>query len=190
MTCSSIQRCIATLGVFLFVMSMFSVPGRRFISSGYLARAHAPTEPDKHAPDFTLTSLDGRPVSLHELRGKIVLLNFWATWCAPCKVETPWFVDIYQQYRPKGLEIVGVSMDDGGRDQVARFAKAYQINYPILLGNAAVADAYGGVRFLPQTYLLDADGKITKRMFGIQQKATLEADIQAAMRKQTTQRGY
>jgi peroxiredoxin len=143
----------------------------------------APVPSDARAPDFTLTALDGRSVHLASLRGKIVLLNFWATWCAPCKVETPWFVDFSERYRADGLEVVGVSMDDSGRNAlVARFVRDHNVHYQILVGNDAVADAYGGVRYLPQTFLIGRDGTIIKRIFGIQPKAAFEDDIRQAIK--------
>src|SRR5438105_1885112 len=129
------------------------------------------------APDFELKSLDGRTVRLSDFRGKVVVLNFWATWCAPCRVETPWLVDLYRQYKEQGLEVVGISMDDGEQEHVAEFAKELGINYTVLLGNHAVGDAYGGLRFLPQTFFIDRNGKIIKRSFGIKSKCDLEDDI-------------
>src|SRR5512138_1648113 len=86
----------------------------------------------KPAPDFALKDLNGNTVRLADLRGKAVLLNFWATWCPPCKVEIPWFVDLQKQYGPQGLQIVGVAMDDAGPDAIAKFAKEMGINYTVL----------------------------------------------------------
>ena len=101
------------------------------------------------APDFELRSLDGRTVQLSTLRGKPVLLNFWATWCAPCRVEMPWLVELDQQYRPQGVQIIGVSLDDPDAEQdVAKFIAQVGVHYTILIGDSSVADTYGGVRFL------------------------------------------
>jgi peroxiredoxin len=141
---------------------------------------HASAAPDR-ASDFSLPSLDGQTVHLADLRGRTVLLNFWATWCAPCRVETPWLVDLDQRYRSQGLTIIGVSMDDGSREAVAKFAKEYHVEYPVLIGTPAVADAYGGVRFLPQTFLIGRDGAIISRTFGIRDKASLEGDVRKAI---------
>lgn len=129
------------------------------------------------APDFELKSLDGRAVKLSDFRGKVVVLNFWATYCAPCRVETPWLIDFYRQYKTQGLEIVGVSMDDGDRQQVSDFVKEMNIDYSILMGNHTVGDAYGGTRFLPQSFLIDREGRIVKSMLGIQSKSDLEENI-------------
>ena len=98
------------------------------------------------APDFSLESLDGTTMRLSDLRGKAVLLNFWATWCGPCKIEMPWFVDLQNQYGSQGLQIVGVAMDDASKEDIGKFAKDMGVNYPILIGKEAVGDQYGGVR--------------------------------------------
>ncbi|MDQ6802022.1 MAG: TlpA family protein disulfide reductase [Acidobacteriota bacterium] len=119
------------------------------------------------APDFTLRALDGRTVRLSDYRGKVVLLNFWATWCAGCRIEIPRLVAQCRQYRSRGLEIIGVSMDDGDEEMIGKFAKLKGINYPIVKGNAAVAKAYGGVRFLPQTFVIGRDGAILKSIAGV-----------------------
>jgi peroxiredoxin len=130
------------------------------------------------APDFELRSLDGRAVRLSSLRGKPVLLNFWASWCAPCRVEMPWLVELDGQYRPRGVEIVGVSLDDPGEEQdVAKFIAERGVHYMILIGNSSVADSYGGARFLPQSFFIDRDGTITKTSFGLVDKRDLEEGL-------------
>jgi len=134
------------------------------------------------APDFELPSLDGSHVKLSELRGKPVLLNFWATWCAPCRVEMPWLVELDEKYRDRGLRIVGVSMDDLGETQeVARFAKERGVKYQVLLGDSATADAYGGVRFMPQSFFINPSGKITKTTTGLTDQKDLEAGVKGLL---------
>jgi peroxiredoxin len=134
------------------------------------------------APDFELLSLGGSRVKLLDLRGQPVLLNFWATWCEPCRVEMPWLVEIDEKYRAQGLRIVGVSMDDSGAVQkVAAFAKEKGVKYQVLLGNSSTADAYGGVRFMPQSFFIDAEGKITKTTIGLTAKKDLEDGAQALL---------
>lgn len=137
----------------------------------------------KEAPDFTLESLDGRNVSLSSLRGQAVLLNFWATWCGPCKIEMPWFVELQREYGPQGLQIVGVAMDDAGRDEIAKFAKDMGVNYTILIGKEAVGQLYGGVDVLPTTYFIDRDGKIVAREFGLQSRSLFVDNIKKALRQ-------
>jgi thiol-disulfide isomerase/thioredoxin len=133
------------------------------------------------APDFTLESLDGRNIRLSDWRGKAVLLNFWATWCVPCKIEMPWFVELQNQYGAQGLQIVGVAMDDASKEDIAKFAKDMGVNYPILLGKEAVGDQYGGVPALPETFFIGRDGKIVDKILGLRGKADIEDDIKRAL---------
>jgi thiol-disulfide isomerase/thioredoxin len=133
------------------------------------------------APDFTLESLDGKTMRLSDLRGKAVLLNFWATWCTPCKIEMPWFVELQSEYGAQGLQIVGVAMDDASKEDIAKFAKDMGVNYPILLGKEAVGDQYGGVPALPETFFIGRDGKIVDKILGLKGKGDIEDDIKRAL---------
>src|SRR5438132_12547251 len=133
------------------------------------------------APDFSLESLEGKSMRLSDLRGKAVLLNFWATWCGPCKIEMPWFVELQKQYGAQGLQIVGVAMDEASKDDIAKFAKDMGVNYPILLGKEAVGEAYGGVQFLPTTFFIDRDGKVLEREFGLKSRSIFEDNIKKAL---------
>ncbi|HYX30198.1 MAG TPA: TlpA disulfide reductase family protein, partial [Pyrinomonadaceae bacterium] len=120
-------------------------------------------------------SLDGRSLKLSDFRGKAVVLNFWATYCAPCRVEMPWLIDLYKQYHARGLEIIGISMDDDvEQQQVADFVREINVNYPILLGNHTVADAYGGTQFLPKTLFIDREGRIAGATTGMKSKSDFE----------------
>ena len=136
------------------------------------------------APDFTLESLDGKSMRLSDLRGKAVLLNFWATWCAPCKIEMPWFVELQSEYGPQGLQIVGVAMDDSSTEDIAKFAKEMGVNYPVLLGKEAVGEAYGGVPALPESFFIGRDGKIVDKIIGLRGKADIEDSIKKALNTQ------
>ena len=137
--------------------------------------------PGKEAPDFTLRSLDGKTVKLSDFRGKAVLLNFWATWCEPCKIEMPWFVDLQKKYGANGLQIVGVAMDDASPEDIASFAKDLNVNYLVLTGKDAdrdkVASAYGGVQFLPETFYIDRTGKVSDRVFGLKGRSEIEDSV-------------
>ena len=133
------------------------------------------------APDFELKSLEGKNVKLSDFRGKAVLLNFWATWCGPCKLEMPWFVDLQKQYGPEGLQVVGVAMDDASEQDIAKFTQELGVNYPILLGKEAVGEAYGGVNVLPTTFFVDRDGKIVAREFGLQSRSVFVDHIKQAL---------
>jgi thiol-disulfide isomerase/thioredoxin len=137
--------------------------------------------PGTAAPNFELASLEGQNMKLSDLHGKAVLLNFWATWCGPCKIEMPWFVELQKQYGPEGLQIVGVAMDDASSEDIARFAKDLGVNYPILLGKEAVGQSYGGVSVLPTTFFIDRDGKILAREFGLQSRSVFVDHIKEAL---------
>jgi cytochrome c biogenesis protein CcmG/thiol:disulfide interchange protein DsbE len=133
------------------------------------------------APDFSLESLDGKTVRLSDYKGKAVLLNFWATWCQPCKIEMPWFEDLQKQYGAQGLQVVGVAMDDASKQDIAKFAKDMGVNYPILIGKEAVGDSYGGVQFLPSSFFIDRDGNIVDHVFGLKSRSEIEDDIKSAL---------
>jgi len=138
------------------------------------------------APDFTLQSLDGKTVRLSDYRGKGVLLNFWATWCGPCKIEMPWFVELQKQYGPEGLQILGVAMDDASPGEIAAFAKEMGVNYPVLIGKEAVADAYGGVEGLPYTFYIDRNGKLVDKIIGLRSRSEIEDDVKAILASGST----
>jgi thiol-disulfide isomerase/thioredoxin len=133
------------------------------------------------APDFSLESLDGKTMRLSDFRGKAVLLNFWATWCGPCKIEMPWFVDLQKQYGSQGLQIVGVAMDDGSKEDIAKFARDMGVNYPILIGKESVGDQYGGVPALPESFIIARDGKIVDKIVGLRGKSEIEDSIKKAL---------
>jgi thiol-disulfide isomerase/thioredoxin len=133
------------------------------------------------APDFELQSLDGKTVHLSDFRGKAVLLNFWATWCQPCKIEMPWFEQLQKRYAPEGLQVIGVAMDDAGKEDIANFAKNLGVDYPILLGKESVGDAYGGVQFLPATFYVARDGRVVDKVFGLKGRGEIEGNIKKAL---------
>src|SRR5271169_6062785 len=133
------------------------------------------------APDFDLQTLDGKNLKLSGLRGKAVLLNFWATYCGPCKIEMPWFVELQNEYGPQGFQIVGVTMDDASTEDIAKFTRELGVNYPILLGKESVGESYGGVGVLPTTFFLDRDGKLIAREFGLQSRSVFVDHIKKAL---------
>jgi cytochrome c biogenesis protein CcmG/thiol:disulfide interchange protein DsbE len=135
----------------------------------------------KPAPDFQLRDENGAEVRLSDLKGKVVLLNFWATWCTGCRQEIPWFLEFQTKYRDKGLAIVGVSLDDEGWKVLKPYLAEHPMNYTVLLGNDAVADLYGGVDALPTTLLIDRAGKIVTAHAGVVEREAFEKDLQAAL---------
>lgn len=131
----------------------------------------------KAAPDFSLKDVNGATVRLSDYRGKIVLLNFWATWCGPCKIEIPWFVEFEQRYKDQGFAVVGISMDDGGWEVVRPFLSRMGVNYRTLMGSEMVAQLYGGVNSLPTSFLIDREGRIASAHLGLVSKSVYENEI-------------
>lgn len=119
----------------------------------------------KQAPEFSRIDLQRRKFNLHALRGKVVLLDFWATWCAPCLVEMPHFVAWQKQYGPRGLQIVGVSMDDDAASALKVY-KIKKLNYPVIMGDAKLGESYGGILGLPVAFLIDRQGVIREKFEG------------------------
>lgn len=132
--------------------------------------------------DFTMPDLEGRQVSLSSFKGKVILLNFWATWCGPCKAEIPGFVELQEKYGKDGLVIVGYSVDDDAPKAKA-FAQEFKINYPVLLGlgREDVQEAYGPIWGIPASFLISRDGRICKKHMGIAPKAVFEKEIKALL---------
>jgi len=133
--------------------------------------------PKKVAPDFELEGIDGRKVRLSDSAGKIRLVDFWATWCAPCREEIPVFKYLHETYSEKGFVILAISMDEEGRAVVKPFVEEYRIPYTNLLGNEKLAEAFGGLLGLPTAFLLDGDGAIVESFIGAVPKPILEKKI-------------
>ena len=141
----------------------------------------ASVKPDKErkdAPEFTLKDADGKLVHLADYKGKVVLLDFWATWCGPCKIEIPWFMDMQRKNKDRGFEVIGVSMDDEGWEVVKPFLADLQVNYRVVIGNDTTAQLYGGVDALPTTFLIDRSGKIAAVHIGLASKKDFEDGIE------------
>jgi peroxiredoxin len=176
-----VKRDPVIVVVVALIVSVMLVAGYKMIGrNGHKATGSAST--NQIAPDFTLQSIDGKTIKLSDYRGKAILLNFWATWCEPCKIEMPWFADLQKQYGPQGLQVVGVSVDeDSSVAEVSKFAQELGVNYPILMGKESVVDAYGGVQFLPATLFINRDGKIVEKVFGLKGKSEIEDNIKKAL---------
>lgn len=132
------------------------------------------TDQGKVAPDFALKSTEGKMVKLSDYRGKVVILDFWATWCPPCRAEIPDFVSLYSQYRDKGFQMLGISLDEGGLKDVVPFMKDHAMNYPVVLGTQDVVSAYGGIRGIPTTFVIDKNGHVRASFVGYRQASVFE----------------
>ncbi len=137
------------------------------------------------APDFSLTSLDGRQVRLSDYKGKVVLIDFWATWCSPCRTEIPRFVEWQQKYGAQGFQTIGISMDDTVKP-VRAFYQEFKLNYPVAMGDEKVAQAYGGVLGLPVNVLVGRDGQIVARYVGMSDLRELETRILQGLQEKVT----
>jgi len=147
----------------------------------------APHMRGKAAPGFTLTTLEGKKVSLSDYKGRPVLVNFWATWCGPCKVEMPWFEELRKQYAGQGFEVLGLADDvDAGKDTIAKVAQKAGVSYPILLVDEKVEKAYGGLDVLPMSFYVDKNGVIVEETAGLGSKDEIEAHIKKTIASGTT----
>src|SRR5579863_534198 len=153
--------------------------GKQDASSPRLVYAKA--EDRKFAPDFTLDDASGVPVRLSQFRGKVVLLNFWATWCVPCRTETPWFVEFHETYRDRGLAVLGVSLDDDGWKSVKPYMDKMKVDYPVMVASGDIASRYGGLNSLPVTLIIDKAGRIAVTHVGLCPKSEYEAAINAML---------
>lgn len=153
----------------------------------------ASVKPDKErktAPDFTLKDADGKTVRLSDYRGKVVLLDFWATWCGPCKIEIPWFMEFERKHKDQGFAVIGISMDEEGWAAVKPYVAEFGINYRILLGSDTTAQLYGGIDALPTTFLIDREGKIAASHVGLTNKSDFEHGIQELLQASASRSGW
>ena len=129
------------------------------------------------APNFTLKDADGNPVNLTDYRGKVVLVNFWATWCGPCEVEIPWFVEFEQKYRDQGFAVLGLSMDDDGWKAVRPYIASHKINYRVMIASEVVSQQFGDIDSLPTSFVLDRQGRIATNHVGLVDKRDYQNEI-------------
>jgi len=146
-------------------------------SAGIVASSYRRASERKMAPDFTLSDVAGKTVKLSDFRGQVVLLNFWATWCAPCKIEIPWFMEFERSYRDRSFAVLGVSFDDDGWKAVKPYMELRKINYPMVIGNDEVSGLFGGITAMPTTLLIDKDGRIAVTHVGLCSKKDYESEI-------------
>ena len=129
------------------------------------------------APDFRLKSFSGKWLQLSDFRGKVIILDFWATWCPPCIKEIPHFVELSRKYADPGLVILGISLDRGGRSVLSGFINKYKVNYPILIADGKVDKVYGGIQGIPTTFIIDRAGNIRQKYVGFRPKSVFEQEI-------------
>ena len=151
------------------------------------ARAESvrPSAERKPAPDFALKDINGQTVHLSDYKGKVVILDFWATWCGPCRMEIPWFIELQRQDKDRGLEVLGVSMDDNGWADVKPFLAEMKVNYRVVIGDDKTAETYGGVDSLPTTFLIDREGKIAIVHVGLANRKDIEDGVEQLLQSGT-----
>jgi peroxiredoxin len=146
------------------------------------AQKPKPTASGNLAPDFTLTDLDGHKLTLSDYRGKVVLLDFWATWCGPCRTEIPHFVEMQNKYGPQDFQVIGISMDDDAKP-VRQFAQQYKLNYPVAVGDDKLADRFGGVMGLPVNFIIDRQGRVHAKYLGATDVSVFDRDVKDLLAK-------
>ena len=171
------RTCLALLIGFALGCSFYGCSS----SPRSVKAAVKPEKERKNAPDFSLKDADGKTVRLSDYKGKVVLLDFWATWCGPCKIEIPWLKDFQRKYRDQGFEVIGVSMDEEGWQVVKPFVSEAGINYRIVIGDDSTAQLYGGVDALPTAFVIDRDGKIAAVHVGLTSKGEIQHGIEEVL---------
>ncbi len=171
------QRCVsACVSQSTWVMDLFA--GSR--SAGALAAGYVKPADRRMAPDFELNDVSGKPVRLSELRGSVVLLNFWATWCAPCGLEIPWFIEFQGNYRSRGFGVLGVSLDEDGWTAIQPYIEQRKVNYRVVAGNDEIAQMYKA-ESLPMTFIVDRSGRIASTHVGLCSKNEYQSVIQTVL---------
>ncbi len=143
--------------------------------------AEAASEELEAAPDFSLEGVDGSVVKLSDFKGQVVLLNFWATWCGPCKIEMPWFIEFQRKYKDQGFTVIAVSLDEEGWDVVRPFVEDLKPNFPIVVGDDGIDDKFGGIMALPTTLIIDKEGRIVSRHTGLVSKGDYADEIESLL---------
>ena len=169
MTRHRIVQLLAVVGIAAYLASC-----SYFESDGPAIKAE---KDRKAAPDFTLTDADGKAAKLSDYKGKVVLLNFWATWCGPCQVEIPWFIQFQREYQNQDFAMLGVSEDDDGWKSVKPFAAHEKMNYRMMIATELVTQQYGGIEQLPTSFLIDREGRVASSHLGLVSMKTYRQEI-------------
>jgi len=171
------DRVIVAILVFVALGIIFGVLRFSDLAKTPAVKVESKKQAFKPAPDFMLLDIDGNERTLSDFNGKVVILDFWATWCPPCRALIPNFIELYDEYKDQGLEIIGVTMDWNAERVAGPFAEENNVNYTILLGDRDVSDLYGDIMSLPTIFVIDREGGIRKKYMGYRDKEVFERDI-------------
>ena len=179
------RSLLLAVGLLLLIGSALAfrrawIAGRSPASRGTASNVVRLVKDPQPAPPFTLKDLSGKSISLSDSKGKVILLNFWATWCPPCNVEIPELVELQNQYKDR-LQVIGVSEDDDPPEKVLQFAQRKGINYPIVMATPELIDAYGGVSALPTTFVVDDRGRVVQKHMGLVSQAAYTRELQVLL---------
>lgn len=179
-----VRRTVAMASIFAALVAGACGPttGDPPVSKTAEGSSRCPADAPPASFDFTLNDIEDKPVNLADFKGKVVLLDFWATWCGPCKVEIPWFIEFQERYGRDGFQVVGVSVDDKP-EQLKPYVAEMKMNYPVLqgLGHDDLMDAFGPILGIPVSTIISRDGKICGRHTGLSSKEAFEEEIKALL---------
>ena len=175
------RKQVILISLLVFILSLSLIMACGDAKSNAETKAKVDKTASENVKDFTLTLLDGKKLTLNDLKGKAVIIDVWDTWCPPCKAEIPHFIALYDEYKDKGLVIVGVAGGREGKEAVEKFIGDYGINYLNTMLDQPFMDSYGPINGIPTTFVLDKQGKVYQKYVGYREKSVFEADIKSIL---------
>lgn len=175
------RKKVTLISLLVFILSLSLIMACGDAKSNAETGAKTNNAVSDNTKDFTLTLLDGKKLTLNDLKGKAVIIDVWDTWCPPCKAEIPHFIALYDEYKDKGLVIVGLAGGKEGKDAVEKFIVNYGINYLNSMLDQEFMNSYGPIQGIPTTFVLDKQGKVYQKYVGYRDKSVFEADIKAIL---------
>jgi peroxiredoxin len=171
------MKNLKTVGIVVFAVAAVSAAALLFGQSKSSGTATGLSGTMMPAPSWALQNADGQTIHSSDFKGKVVILDFWATWCPPCKAEIPGFIALQKEYGKNGLAVIGVSVDEGGADVVKSFAQQSGMNYTVVLADDKTPQAFGGIEAIPTTFIIDREGRIVTKYLGFTEKDEFEKEL-------------